>query len=194
MAKPGRKHVPNVDRYPGGQIVHAQRQPKAEKPEKIMAVVLAQPHRRGERSQLAGFAFGRLRLGGMIDERQYRAAEIFTKRASRYMTHITCTNPRFPNPLANMVKLDLEDQKAQERERPVADFTIRDEPHDEVSRIASIRSDYAELQDALADAGMHFEGNAVLSRVCIMDRDIEGHAAMGAFRRALNVIANRLKL
>jgi hypothetical protein len=60
--------------------------------------------------------------------------------------------------------------------------------------IGKIRSDYGEMQDALADAGMHYEANAVLMRVCVMDRDIEGHAAMGAFRCALNVIANRMRM
>lgn len=175
MAKPGRKPRPNVARYSNGRIVRAER---GERPEAIMAVALAQPHRRGERSYLAGFAVGRLRLGGMIDERQYQAAEIYTKRAVRYMAHVTGSLPRFPSLFATLC----------------GTFSGGSGGPPDDDAIASIRSQFRELQDALADAGLHQQGNAILARVCIMDKDIEDHAAMGAFRSALNVIANRLRL
>lgn len=191
MAKVGVRAKQNVPRYPSGQIIHSYRESKAEKPEKIMAVVLAQPHRRGNASQYAGYAFGRLFLGGMIDQRQHQAAEIYMTRTIRHMKHITGTLPRFQSSLANMVKLDLE----QQREPIPVDSRIADEiMQTEEERVASIRSDYGELQDALADAGMHFDGNRILTRVCVSDRDPTNDVELGAFRCAVNVIANRLRL
>lgn len=175
MAKAGPRRRENVQRYGNGRIINAHR---GETQAQILATVLAQPHRKGERSQLAGFVYGRLYMGGMIDRRQFEAAEIFTKRAVRYMGQITGSLPRFPSIAANMV----------------GTFSTGSgtEPDDET--IASIRSAYGEIQDALAENGMLYEGNAILTRVCIRDKEIEGDAAMGAFRCALNVIANRLKL
>lgn len=175
MAKTGPKRRENVRRYGNGRIVNADR---GERPDKIVATVLAQPHRRGERSHLAGFAYGRMFLGGMIDQRQFEAAEVFTKRAVRHMGMITGSLPRFPSIAANMV----------------GTFSTGsgEDPDDET--IASIKSAYGEMQDALADAGLHYEGNAILTRVCVLDKDIDGPAAMAAFRCALNVIANRLRI
>jgi hypothetical protein len=90
-----------------------------------------------------------------------------------------------------MVKLDLE----QQREPAPTDSRIADEiMQTEDERIASIRSDYGELQDALADSGMLYDGNRILTRVCVNDHDPQGHVEMGAFRCAVNVIANRLRL
>lgn len=61
-------------------------------------------------------------------------------------------------------------------------------------RIASIRSDYAELQDALADGGLHYEGNRALTQVCVMDREPRSDDEMGNFRLACNAIAHRLRI
>jgi hypothetical protein len=175
MAKTGPKRRENVRRYGNGRIVNADR---GERPDKIVATVLAQPHRRGERSHLAGFAYGRMLLGGSIDQRQFEAAEVFTKRTVRHMSIITSSLPRFPSIAANMVGTFSTGSGA--------------EPDEET--VASIRSAYGEMQDALADSGMLYEGTAILTRVCVMDMEIEGDAAMGAFRCALNVIANRLRI
>lgn len=175
MAKAGPRRRENVSRYPNGRIKNADR---GERPDKIVATVLAQPHRRGERSHLAGFVYGRMLLGGMIDQRQFEAAEVFTKRTVRHMSVVTSSLPRFPSIAANMVGTFSTGSGA--------------DPDDET--VASIRSAYTELQDALADNGMLYEGNTILTRVCVMDKEIEGDAAMGAFRCALNVIANRLRI
>jgi hypothetical protein len=174
--KTGPKPREDVRRYPStGRIVNEDR---GETQTQILATVLKQPHRKGERSQLAGFAFGRLYMGGMIDSRQYQAAEVFTKRAVRYMGQITGSLPRFPSIAANMT----------------ATFSTGSGADLDDESVASIRSAYSEIQDALAEAGLHYEGNAILMRVCIMDKDIDGPTAMGAFRCALNVIANRLRI
>lgn len=189
MAKAGAKRRVGVSRYPkSGTIVRSDR---GERPDKIMATVLAQPHRRGEKDPLAGFVCGRLWLGGMIDERQYDASEAFAKRAVRYMRSVTGTLPHSNNPLANLFKRDLEEQREQQR---MPDFSIRSEPVSDEERIKTIREEYDAIQTALADAGMHFVGNTILMRVCIMDREPSGEAEMGAFRCALNVIANRLRI
>jgi hypothetical protein len=174
MAKAGAKRREGVRRYQSGAIVRADR---GERPDKIIAVALAQPHRKGNQSPMAGYAFGRLFLGGMIDRRQFDAAETFTRRAVRYHASITGTLPRFPSVAAEMVAGSTGSG---------ADL--------DAETIGKIRSEYGEMQDALSDAGMHYEANAILMRVCVMDRDISGDVAMGAFRCALNVIANRLRM
>jgi hypothetical protein len=174
MAKAGAKRREGVRRYQSGAIVRADR---GERPDKIIAVALAQPHRKGNQSPMAGYAFGRLFLGGIIDRRQFDAAETFTRRAVRYHASITGTLPRFPSVAAEMVAGSTGSG---------ADL--------DAETIGKIRSEYGEMQDALADAGMHYEANAILMRVCVMDRDISGDVAMGAFRCALNVIANRLRM
>jgi hypothetical protein len=175
MAKPGPKRRENVRRYGNGRIVNADR---GERPDKIIATVLAQPHRKGERSHLAGFVYGRMFLGGMIDQRQFEAAEVFTKRTVRHMSVITSSLPRFPSIAANMV----------------GTFSTGsgEDPDDET--IGAIKSAYGEMQDALADSGMLYDGNRILTAVCIRDQEITDAQVMGAFRCALNVIANRLRI
>ncbi|KFC74538.1 hypothetical protein FG93_01124 [Bosea sp. LC85] len=174
MARAGRKPRIDVGRYPNGRIRNAER---GERPDKIMAVALAQPHRRGNASPMAGYAFGRMFLGGMIDRRQFEAAETVTRRFVRYHRHITDSLPKLPSMVAELVAgttgegADLDDET-----------------------VAKIRSEYRELQDALADVGLHHDGNAILMRVCVLDRDITDHATMGTFRCALNTIAHRLRL
>jgi hypothetical protein len=197
MAKAGPAPKLNVPRYPSGQIIHAYREPKQEKPEQVMAVALNQPHRKGNPSQYAGYSFGRLFIGGQIDHRQHRAAEIYMTRAVRYMRHITGTLPNFPNVLANLIKIDLKEQREQQREAdrqrdPSAIGSEEARTADEIT--AEIRSNYSEIQDALADAGMHHNGNRILTRFTVMDRDPVNDIELGAFRSALNVIANRLRL
>jgi len=164
----------NVRRYPSGQIHHTDR---GEKPEQIIAVARAQPHRLGNIDPRAGYAYGRMRLGGQITQRQFEAADIFTTRTIRYMAHITNSIPRFPSLAAEMVASSTG-----------SGAELDDE------RIASIRSDYAELQDALADGGLHYEGNRALTQVCVMDREPRSDDEMGNFRLACNAIAHRLRI
>lgn len=168
------KRRTNVRRYPGGSIVDSQR---GETPEQARAVVLMQPHRKGNADPRAGFVYGRMRLVGMIDQRQFEAAEIFTRRAVPYMQIVTSSLPHFPSLAAEMVSRGMDCA-----------------PEVTPERIAAIRSDYAEIQDALSDGGMHASGNAILSRVCLMDKEPVGHEEVGALRCALNLIANRLRL
>ena len=174
MARARKKLKEGVSRYPGGQIVHADR---GEKPEDAMRVALAQPHRRGEKDPRAGYVYGRMRLGGVINQRQFEAAEAFMQRAVAYMAAVSGGVPRFPSVSADMVARGINCK---------ADLTVE--------RIAQIRSDYAEIQDALSDGGLHYSGNSLLVRVCIMDKDLHCQSDVGDFRCALNLIAHRLRI
>lgn len=174
MAKARKKLKEGVSRYPSGQIVHADR---GEKPEDVVKVALAQPHRKGERDPRAGYAHGRMRLGGVINQRQFEAAEAFMQRAVSYMALVSGSLPRFPSVAADMVARGVS-----------CTAELTDE------RIAEVRSNYAEIQDALSDGGLHHSGNTLLVRVCIMDRELSSHAEIGDFRCALNLIAHRLRI
>lgn len=174
MAKARKKLKEGVQRYPSGQIVHADR---GEKPNDVMRVVKNQPHRRGNADPRAGYAYGRMLLHGIIDRRQFEAAEVFTRRAVAYMSLVSGSLPRFPSVSADMVARGITCQ---------AELTAE--------RIAQVRSDYAEIQDALSDGGLHYDGNSLLARVCIMDRDLYSQQDIGRFRCSLNAIANRLKI
>jgi hypothetical protein len=174
MARPRKKLKENVRRHPSGEIVRAD---MGEKPEDVIAVALAQPHRRGDKDHRMGFAHGRMLLGGIITQRQFEAAEVFMKRAVAYMALVSGSLPRFPSVSADMVARGI-----------ACAAELTDE------RIAQVRSDYAELQDALTDGGMRATGNSLLVRVCIMDRDIVAHSEIGDFRCALNCIAHRLRI
>jgi len=174
MAKARKKLKEGVSRYPGGQIVHADR---GEKPEDAMRVALAQPHRRGEKDPRAGYSYGRLRLHGIINQRQFEAAQVFVDRVIPYLVHVGTGVPRFPSVAADMVARGIDCK---------ADMTVE--------RIAQVRSDYAEIQDALSDGGLHYSGNSLLVRVCIMDKDLHCQSDVGDFRCALNLIAHRLRI
>lgn len=172
--KARKKLKEGVQRYPGGQIRHEDR---GEKPEDAMRVVMMQPHRMGNSDPRAGYAHGRMRLGGIINQRQYEAAEIFMTRAVAYMALVSGSLPRFPSISADMVARGI-----------ACAAELTDE------RIAQIRSEYAEIQDALSDGGLHHSGNTLLVRVCIMDRDLFNHCEIGEFRCSLNLIAHRLRI
>lgn len=173
--KTGPRPREDVRRYPNSGAIR--REDRGERPDKVIAVALAQPHRKGNSSPMAGYAFGRLFLGGSIDQRQFHAANAFMSRAVRHHRCITGSLPKFPSVAAEMVAgttgagVELDDET-----------------------IAKIRSEYGEVQDALADAGLHFDGNSILMRVCVMDRDITNDAEMGVFRCSLNAIAHRLRI
>jgi hypothetical protein len=174
MAQAGRKRKTDVERHQCGKIV----QPTEAQVEAAnKAFIASQPHRKGSTDPRAGYAHGRMRLGGVINQRQFEAAEVFMQRAIAYMAAVSGGVPRFPSVSADMVARGIDCK---------ADMT------DE--RIAQIRSDYAEVQDALSDGGLHHAGNSLLVRVCIMDKDLVSHREIGDFRCSLNLIAHRLRL
>jgi hypothetical protein len=81
----GRPKKKGVDRYPGGSIVNEQR---GEKPEERTAVVLAQRTKavgkKHAADPLAGFELGRLKLNGIISERQMRGGIYWAQSIDRY--------------------------------------------------------------------------------------------------------------
>lgn len=177
----GPKPREGVSRYPAtGRIINKDR---GEKPEAIVATAKAQRVKFfGAKEDnwhipLMGYAFGRLFMQNRIDARQMSAARVFTVRAVRYFQKVGVGLPKFPSTAAEFVA-----------------GGGGSAPDPDEDTVAAVRSAYAEIQDALADAGMHFDGNKVLMSVCIADREPRNDVEFGSFRSALNVIAHRLRL
>lgn len=168
MAHAGRKRKEGVARKPSGK-------PRDPTAAEMRSVVINQPHRKGNGSAIMGYAHGRLWANRHIDRRQHEAAEHWLRRTVAYMAHIVCRVPNLPSAHADMVARGL---------TCAADLTPDD--------IARIRSDFQELQDALADSGRMTSG-ATLTRVIVMDRDPDPQE-LGILREGLNVIANRLRI
>lgn len=180
MSKAGARRREGVKRYQNGRIVNRDR---GEKPEAIVATAKAQRvkfHGAKETDwhlPLMGFAVGRLYMQRHIDARQMAAARAFTIRAVRYYQKVGVGLPKFPSIAAEFV---------------AGGGATSPDPDEDT--IASIRSAYAEIQDALADHGVHFQGNKALMSVCIADKEPRNDVEMGEFRSALNIIAHRLRV
>jgi hypothetical protein len=177
----GPQRKTGVSRYESnGRIINKDR---GEKPEAIVATAKAQRVKFfGAKEDtwhipLMGYAFGRLFLQNRIDARQMSAARVFTVRAVRYFKTVGVGLPKFPSVAAEFV---------------ASGGGASPDPDEDT--VAAVRSAYAEIQDALADAGMHFDGNKVLMSVCISDREPQNDVEFGVFRSALNVISHRLRL
>ena len=88
MGKPGRKRKEMVARYPSGQIKRPSRAEMEEierkKRDGEKHVVLMQPHRKGETSQLAGSAFGRFCLRVRANPRLYDAGQEYAALVRRW--------------------------------------------------------------------------------------------------------------
>lgn len=179
-ARAGRKTRQGVDRYANGRIMNRAR---GETPQQITATARAQREKFfGAKESnwdmpLMGFVVGRLYLQKAIDARQMSAARVFTIRAVRYFQKIGAGLPKFPSIAAEAV---------------ASGIACSPDPDDDT--IASIRSAYREVQDALADCGHLFSGNKLLMKVCIMDREPSDMVEKREMIAALNAIANRLRL
>lgn len=181
MAKAGAKRREGVKRYPNtGRIVNKER---GEKPEAIVATAKAQRVKFFGAKEadwhlpLMGYAVGRLFMQDRIDARQMAAARAFTIRAVRYYQKVGVGLPTFPSIAAEFV---------------AGGGGASADPDEET--VAGIRSAFGEIQDALAEAGIHFSGNRVLMSVCISDKEPRNDVEFGEFRSALNVIAHRLRV
>jgi len=187
-----------VRRYPGGQIVHADRRP-AETEEEAKATALEARIRRelGVDAWLAargspaaletarkrmddallGSALGRLLLVG----RQDAAAGITARQhgAGHYFLWLYGANARirgWPSPNPRTLPPDQ-----------IAGFSTH--PEDSPQWLADIRGRWTELYGAIVEAdrgeGRVFE---ILKRVLIEDRGCETRAEIGALRTGLNAI------
>lgn len=98
----GRPRLQNVERHPNGSIKRtgkfkrtseriADAQRAAEESE--MAVVLAQPHRRGNRSQLMESPFGRFCVFNDLDRELFDAGEAYASMRRQYQSAVNCPMP-----------------------------------------------------------------------------------------------------
>jgi hypothetical protein len=174
MARAGRKRKVDAVRHPGGKIV----QPTEAQVEAAnKAFIASQPGRMGSADPRAGYSHGKMRLQGIINQRQFEAAQVFMDRTIPYMVHVGSGVPRFPSVAADMVARGIACK---------SDLSVE--------QIAEIRSNYKEIQDALSDGGLQYAGNNLLVRVCLMNYDLYTMSDVGNFRCSLNLIANRLRI
>jgi hypothetical protein len=182
MAKAGRKRKEGAKRDASGKVASSE---YYETVTDARAVALAQPHRMGEVSQLAGTPHGRARmryrqgdkLSG-ISPTQYEAADEFAKRRRAYLMHVTTGLPKFGSTLDAMIARG-----------GVSSGAMDDD------RIAAIRSNMAEVMDALRDG----EATAALDPMTSVflfnaPENDPPHEFWPYVRPALNAIANRLKI
>ena len=179
MAKAGRPRKADAPRNHAGKIRSSA---YYETTEDARAVALAQPHRQGDVSQLAGTPHGRAlkryRQGDKasgIDWTQYEAADAFAKRRRAFLMMVTSGLPKFGSTLDAMI---------------ANGGGSGAEPHDEA--IAAIRSNHREVMDALSDAGMARALNAMTD---ILVMEVEPPSEVWPHMRpALNAIATRLNI
>jgi hypothetical protein len=138
--------------------------------EPVLAVALAQPHRRGLQTALAGYALGRLFLARALTGEQFSAGERYTRLLVRYMRHVTGGLPRFPSAMANCVAGDPGSSGAD----------LADED------VLALRRDMGDALNALAESGDMDKAVRLLLRVCVLDRDLNHDHELGTLRVALN--------
>jgi hypothetical protein len=169
MSRAGRKRAQQAKREQNGR---AQRGLKPEREDKIMGIVLAQPHRRGERSQLVAYALGRLLHTQQISIEQFNALETYTRLASRYMRDVLGSSYHWPrSSIANMANGG-------------AWATFNTDPDEE--SVEQTQRDWADAMNAFADNGL-MRAIPALARICLMDMDPVDDQ-LGDARLAANVL------
>lgn len=169
MSRAGRRRAALARREANGQ---ARRESAAQVQDQIIGVVLAQPHRRGERSQMVAYALGRLRHSGQISQEQFNALETYARLASRYMREVLGSSYHWPrSSIANM--------------SGGTRFRFEADPHQD--GVAQIQRDWADVMSAFADNGLLYSGTAALAHICLMDMD-PSQNQLGNARLAANVL------
>ncbi len=136
-----------------------------------MGVVLAQPHRLGETSHLAGFVLGRLLLTHKIDPDQFAAGERYGQLAARHMRDVLGISYRWP--AASIAgRIGGRDLGAD----PDPDSVI------ELERA------WSDAMNCLANYGLLTTGTRALARICLMDMDPIGIEDLTCARHSLNVL------
>jgi|SRR5581483_7480361 len=166
----GRHRRQNVRRDNHGDV---KKPPKVERDKTMRDVVLDQPHRRGEMSQLVESALGRLRHSERISIDQYNDATTYASLASRHMRYVLGSTYRWPK--SAMASIAGGGTWA----------SMDREPDPEA--IAQIEREWADVMSALADHGLLRSGVAALAHICLMDMD-PTEAQLGDARLALNVL------
>ena len=99
MGRGGRKRKSNVARDRFGKS-------RGEAPEEIMAVVLAQPHRRAAstpRDAKLGYSLGRLLLAGYVTEKQHDAGQRWAAIVRRYAALIGFPRENLDSPHVELI-------------------------------------------------------------------------------------------
>jgi hypothetical protein len=143
----------------------------------VIAIGIAQPHRRGRkdpRSPLHGHALGRLYGNGWLTQSQYTALQWALRVTLRYDLHVAdCPPPRFPSALAREIVDNMDG--------PVGGNELSDH------ELGAIRSAMRQVNEALStgwDLVFH-EAKAAIYRVGVLDRDAD-RRELGVLRLAAN--------
>ncbi len=143
-----------------------------ERADSIKATALAQPHRRGDASQLVSYALGRLRRSEQITLDQFNALESYARLASRYMRDVLGSSYHWPrSSISNMSGGIWASMEA--------------DPSPET--IDRLKSDWADVMSSFADHGLLTTGVSALARVCLMDQDLN-QEQIGDARLSANVL------
>lgn len=157
--KSGRKPVAGVIRSASGRIAKAHRKP-VETQEQIMAVAIAQPHRRGfsdPNNPFLGYSAGRLFATGQISKPQHDAAEWYARLWLSYHRHVTgITPPRVSAHLGEFIA--------------ASNFRLHHgNDNENWHAIDRVRARMDGLQAAFAERGQQVTANKLLPAVCVFD-------------------------
>lgn len=168
MSRAGRRRKAMAAREAGGDV---RRLSRPEQKDKIMGVVLSQPHRMGETSHLAGFVLGRLLLTKQINSDQFHAGERYGQLAARHMRDVLGARYRWPS-ASLAARIGGRDEGA--------------EPDPE--GVIEIERQWSDAMNCLSDYGLLRTGTAALARICLMDIEPNNADDIGCARQALNVL------
>lgn len=173
----GRPRAVGVERYPSGQIKHADRRSRAER--EALAVAVAQPHRRGQAAPadpLHGYAIGRLLVRGLadpangIDRHQHSVAERLAELLVRWHHATGHALPHLTSPAAELVSRGL---------------SCASEPDEEW--VMEVRRAYADAFEVVQRNTLG-QGWQVLRQVVLHDEDVTCEAGLSLLKRSLNAL------
>lgn len=163
--------------------------PSRAKPENVLAVVLAQPHRawlpEGKRTdQRAESLLGRLRLASLLSEAQYESGQKWRGLMAEF-SYLLATPARPQNPLARVAADD-----------PPIDAPTDDDIKDVIAETDEERRDrvlrsVGDVNAELRRIGRHGQSLAALEAVILHDRALDDY---GHLVRALNALARLWKI
>jgi hypothetical protein len=168
MSRAGRRRAVLAKREANGDV---RRLSKPEQRDKIMGVVLSQPHRLGETSHLAGFVLGRLLLTKQINADQFQAGERYGQLVARHMRDVLGVSYRWP---------------AASIASRIGGRDVGADPDPEL--VIEIERQWSDAMNCLAEYGLLRTGVAALARICLMDLEPYGSEDLGNARQALNVL------
>ncbi len=136
-----------------------------------MGVVLAQPHRLGERSHHAECVLGRLLLTKQVNQDQFSAGERYATVVTRYDRDVLGISHRYP---------------AGSMAERVGGRDVTPDPSPEA--IDDLKRRHADIMEVLANNGLYVSGVRALARICLMNVEPTTWEDLGNARSALNVL------